>query len=81
MTAWPFGKAMAAMGMRPTRLCWASARTSADPDDVSAQTELIGVPWPMVGEEPLTAQNGYVRALPWTVVMRSNRAVRHRATR
>jgi len=28
------------------------ARSSADPDDVSAQVDLIGVPWLMIGEEP-----------------------------
>jgi hypothetical protein len=32
--------------------------TSADPDDVSAQIDLIGVPWLMIGEEPSAAPNG-----------------------
>ena len=33
-------------------------RSSADPDDVSAQIDLIGVPWLMIGEEPSAAPNG-----------------------
>jgi hypothetical protein len=32
--------------------------TSADPDDISAQMHLIGVPWLMIGEDPSAAPNG-----------------------
>jgi hypothetical protein len=32
--------------------------SSADPDDVSAQIDLIGVPWLMIGEEPSAASIG-----------------------
>ena len=35
-----------------------SSRTSADPDDVSEQGDLIGVPWLMISEEPSAAPNG-----------------------
>ena len=35
-----------------------NARYSADPDDVSAQISLIGVPWLMISEEPSAARNG-----------------------
>ncbi len=35
-----------------------TALISADPDDVSAQIDLIGVPWLMIGEEPSAAPNG-----------------------
>jgi hypothetical protein len=31
---------------------------SADPDGVSAQIDLIGVPWLMIGEDPSSAPNG-----------------------
>ena len=34
-----------------------NALLSADPDDVSAQIDLIGVPWLMIGEEPSAAPN------------------------
>jgi len=36
----------------------------ADPDDASAQIDLLGVPWLMISEEPSAAPNGgrYVRA-------------------
>jgi hypothetical protein len=33
-------------------------RYSADPDDASAQIDLLGVPWLMIGEEPSAASNG-----------------------
>ena len=37
-------------------------RSSATPDDVSAQIDLIRVPWLMIGEEPSAAPiGGYVR--------------------
>jgi hypothetical protein len=42
----------------PTEL----VRSSADPDDISAQIDLIGVPWLMIGEEPSAAPNGGSRA-------------------
>jgi hypothetical protein len=32
-------------------------RSSADPDDISAQMDLIGVPKLMIGEEPPAAPN------------------------
>jgi hypothetical protein len=35
---------------------------SADPDDFSAQIDLIGVPWPMLGEDAASAPNGGYRA-------------------
>jgi hypothetical protein len=35
-----------------------STRYSADPDDVSEQGDLIGVPWLMISEEPSAAPNG-----------------------
>lgn len=39
--------------------------SSADPDDISAQTDLIGVPLPVRGEEPSAGPNGgSVRVLP-----------------
>jgi hypothetical protein len=31
---------------------------SADPDDASAQIDLMGVPWLMISEEPSAAPNG-----------------------
>jgi hypothetical protein len=31
---------------------------SADPDDASAQIDLIRAPWLMIGEEPSAAPNG-----------------------
>jgi hypothetical protein len=38
----------------------------ADPDDASAQIDLIGVPWLMIGEEPSAAPNGgSVRVAPY----------------
>jgi hypothetical protein len=37
----------------------------ADPDDISAQIDLIGVPWLTIGEEPSAAPNGgSVRVTP-----------------
>jgi hypothetical protein len=30
----------------------------ADPDDITAQIDPIGVPWLMIGEEPSAAPNG-----------------------
>jgi hypothetical protein len=36
----------------------APARSSADRDDISAQIDLIGMPWLKVGFESLAAQNG-----------------------
>jgi hypothetical protein len=40
-----------------------NALNSADADDVSAQIDLIGVSWLMIGKEPSAAQNeGYLRA-------------------
>jgi hypothetical protein len=52
------------MNMLPTNShALADARYSADPDDISAQIDLIGMPWLKVGFESLAAQNGgYVRA-------------------
>ena len=35
-----------------------NAFNSEDADDVSAQIDLIGVSWLMIGEEPSAAQNG-----------------------
>jgi hypothetical protein len=35
-----------------------NARYSADPDDASAQIDLIGVPWLMISEEPSATPNG-----------------------
>jgi hypothetical protein len=35
-----------------------NARYSADPDGVSAQIDLIGVPWLNIGFEPSAAPNG-----------------------
>jgi len=35
-----------------------NALSSADPDDASAQIDLIGVPWLMISEEPSAAPNG-----------------------
>jgi hypothetical protein len=44
-------------------MCGLNAHYSADPDDVSAQIDLIGVPWLMIGEKPSAAPNGgYSRA-------------------
>ena len=38
---------------------------SADPDDASAQIDLLGVPWLMISEEPSAAPNGgTARVLP-----------------
>jgi hypothetical protein len=39
-----------------------NAFNSEDADDVSAQIDLIGVSWLMIGEEPSAAQNGGSRA-------------------
>jgi len=36
----------------------ATHSSHADPDDVSAQIDLIGVPSLMIGEEPSAAPNG-----------------------
>jgi hypothetical protein len=36
-------------------MCGACARSSADPDGVSAQIDLIGVPWLNIGFEPSAA--------------------------
>jgi hypothetical protein len=33
-------------------------RSSADPDDITAQINPIGVPWLKIGEEPLAVPNG-----------------------
>jgi hypothetical protein len=38
-------------------MCKSNVLYSADPDDVSAQIDLIGVPWLMIGEEPSAAPN------------------------
>jgi hypothetical protein len=35
--------------------------SSADPDGASAQIDVIGVPWLMVGEEPSAAPNAGMR--------------------
>ena len=40
-----------------------NARYSADPDGVSAQIDLIGVPWLNIGFEPSAAPNGGSRDL------------------
>jgi hypothetical protein len=39
----------------------ANARYSADPDDIGAQIDLIGVPWLMIGEDASSAPNAYSR--------------------
>jgi hypothetical protein len=39
------------------------APSSADPDGVSAQVDLINVPWLMIGEEPSAAPTRGFRAV------------------
>jgi hypothetical protein len=58
---------------RPSRAAELKQRRSlsADPDDISAQIDLIGVPWLMTGEEPSaaparTSSSGVY--VPWLVV-------------
>ncbi len=43
---------------RPSTTGSPDARSSADPDGVSAQIDLIGVPWLNIGFEPSAAPNG-----------------------
>ena len=43
-------------------MCVVNTRYSADPDDIGAQIDLIGLPWLMIGEDPSSAPNGgYLR--------------------
>jgi hypothetical protein len=52
-----------------TRIC-----SPADPDGVSAQIDLIGVPCLMIGEEPSSAPNGGsgAQAADWPVTRRES---------
>jgi hypothetical protein len=35
-----------------------------DPDDISAQIDMIGLPWLVIGEDPSAAPNGSARGYP-----------------
>jgi hypothetical protein len=39
------------------------AHRHADPDDIGAQIDLIGLPWLMIGADPSSAPNGGSRAV------------------